>query len=69
MTISEKARQLEQYLNMARALLRSMDSVISNVPEDTSVWHFVSYKGYAIQYTRLVEAIVNRAGFGGGHFV
>ena len=50
MTISEKAQQLEQYLNMARAFLRSMDSVISNVPEDTSVWHFVSYKGYAIQW-------------------
>lgn len=57
MTNSEKAQQLEQYLTMARALLQSMDSVISNVPEDTSVWHFVSYKGYATQYTRLVEAI------------
>ena len=57
MTISEKVQQLEQYLNMARALLRSMDSVTSNVPENTNVWHFVSYKGYATQYTRLVEAI------------
>ena len=57
MTKSEKAQQLEQYLTMARALLQSMDSVISNIPEDTSVWHFVSYKGYATQYTRLVEAI------------
>ena len=57
MTISEKEQQLEQYLNMARALLQSMDSVISNVPKDTSVWHFASYKGYATQYTRLGEAI------------
>ena len=57
MTNSEKAQQLEQYLNMARALLQSMDRVISNVPEDTSVWHFVSYKGYATQYTRLAKAI------------
>ena len=57
MTNHEKALQLEQYLNMARALLRSMDSVISNVPEDRNVWHFASYKGYATQYTRLVEAI------------
>ncbi len=57
MTSREKADQLEQYLNMARALLRSMDSVISSVPEDKNVWHFASYKGYATQYTRLVEAI------------
>ena len=57
MTMDQKAQKLEQYLNMARALLQSMDSVISNVPEDTSVWHYASYKGYATQYTRLVEAI------------
>ena len=57
MTSGEKAQRLEQYLNMARALLQSMDSVISNVPEDTSVWHFASYKVYATQYTRLVGAI------------
>ncbi|MDE0534625.1 MAG: hypothetical protein OXI01_24720 [Albidovulum sp.] len=56
--IDEKTEKLEQYLNMARALFQSMDSVISNVPEDTCVWHFASYRGgYATQYTRLVEAI------------
>ena len=43
MTIGEKAQQLEQYLNMARALLQSMDSVILNVSEDTSAKSPVGY--------------------------
>ena len=57
MNTREKVEKLEQHLNMARALLRSMDSVISSAPKNSSVWHFASYKGYATQYTRLVNAI------------
>lgn len=42
---------------MARSLLASMDAVISNTPRGGEVWHFNSYKYYAIQYNRLVERI------------
>ena len=57
MTNREKTNQLEVYLNMARALLRSMDSVVSSMPTEGNAWHFASYKIYATQYTRLVKAI------------
>ena len=71
MTIGDKAQQLEQYLNMARALLQSMDSVILNVPEDTSAKSPVGYNsacstvynilGYcvALTLTKVRKAPVN----------
>ena len=57
MTSGKQINQLEVYLTMARALLRSMDSVVSSMPENGHVWHFASYKTYATQYTKLVQAI------------
>ena len=41
---------------MARALLRSMDGVVASGAEGDA-WHFVSYRTYAVQYNRLVEAV------------
>ena len=57
MTRRENSDQLEVYLTMARALLQSMDSVVSSMPEAGNPWHFVSYKAYASRYTSLVQAI------------
>lgn len=57
-----KGERLGELLLMARALLRSMDSVVeSAAAKEKDVWHFVSYQAYAAHYNRLVEAVL-RAG-------
>ena len=40
---------------MSRALLASMDHVISTVPDSGSAWHFSSFRDYALQYNRLAR--------------
>ena len=41
---------------MSRALLASMDHVMSTVPDSGSAWHFSSFRDYALQYNRLAKA-------------
>ena len=55
---SEKKQQLEGILEMSRALLSSMNSVIDSIPESDPIGHFGSYKLYARQYNRLVKRVI-----------
>ena len=57
---ADSGDQLRELLNMARALLRSMDGVVSSsATRDGDVWHFSSYRAYAEQYNRLVKAVLH----------
>ena len=49
--------RLERIGSMARSLLASMDAVIASVPERGAVWHFNSFRQYAVQYNRLVKSV------------
>ena len=51
----DNTRRLEEILAMSRALLASMDHVISTVPDSGSTWHFSSFRDYALQYNRLAR--------------
>ena len=53
----EKKQELENILAMARALLSSMDTVIKSIPESNHIWHFSSYRSYALRYNTLVKKI------------
>ena len=55
---SDKKQQLEGILEMSRALLSSMNSVIDSIPESGPIGHFGSYKLYARQYNRLVKRVI-----------
>ena len=54
---ADTRNQLLELLQMARALLRSMDGVLSSRTNERDVFHFVSYKTYAEKYNLLVEAV------------
>ena len=51
----DNTKRLEEILAMSRALLASMDHVISTVPDSRSAWHFSSFRDYALQYNRLAR--------------
>ena len=51
----DNTKRLEEILAMSRALLASMDHVISTVPDSGSTWHFSSFRDYALQYNRLAR--------------
>ena len=55
---SDKKQQIEGILEMSRALLSSMNSVIDSIPESGPIGHFGSYKLYARQYNRLVQRVI-----------
>ena len=52
----DNTKRLEEILAMSRALLASMDHVISTVPDSGSTWHFSSFRDYALHYNKLAEA-------------
>ena len=55
--MADTRNQLLELLHMARALLRSMDGVLSSRTNGRDAFHFVSYKTYVEKYNRLVEAV------------
>ena len=55
---ADTRNQLLELLHMARALLRSMDGVLSSRTNERGASDFVSYKTYAEKYNLLVEAVV-----------
>ena len=52
----DNTQKLEEILAMSRALLASMDRVMSTVPDSGSAWHFSSFRDYARHYNRLAKA-------------
>ncbi len=52
----DNTKRLEEILAMSRALLASMDHVISTVPDSGSGWHFSTFRDYALHYNKLAEA-------------
>ena len=56
MADQDTTKRLENILAMSRALLASMDHVISTVPDSGSTWHFSSFRDYAQHYNRLAQA-------------
>ena len=55
---ADPRNQLLELLQVSRALLRSMDDVLSSRTNERDAFHFASYKTYAVQYNRLIEAFV-----------
>ena len=56
MADQDNTKRLEEILAMSRALLASMDRVMSTVPDSGSAWHFASFRDYAQHYNRLARA-------------